>query len=198
MIFYLLSLILHGLFAFLLTAYLRSHQLRRLRRRSFPRRELLLCLFCAYLWVGAVTLLTPNALLSVTGVGVHETFSSYLGGLSDRLHSSFAINLVPFKTIRNYHRYSTGLGAWLNLWGNILLFFPFGAGLTLFWHRFASPLKVLLLGSCSSALIEGMQFFIGRSVDIDDLLLNALGALLGSLTIRILLRLFPTLGRYRR
>ena len=73
-----------------------------------------------------------------------------------------------------------------NTIGNLLLFIPLGILLPLVSDRFRSFTRVLLAAVCLSVTIEAIQFFsqfIGnaRSVDIDDVLLNTLGACLGFL-----------------
>lgn len=67
---------------------------------------------------------------------------------------------------------------------NILMFVPLGFLLPLTFLRFQSLRKTLLLLSVSSLTIEFLQYFIGRSADVDDLIMNSLGALGGWLIYR--------------
>lgn len=67
---------------------------------------------------------------------------------------------------------------------NILMFVPLGFLLPLTFPRFQSLRKTLLLLSVSSLAIEFLQYFIGRSADVDDLIMNSLGALGGWLIYR--------------
>lgn len=93
------------------------------------------------------------------------------------------INLVPFKTINNY------LNAWefvsakviiTNIFGNIAAFLPLGLlgpivlpRVGKFWHIFFISLAL-------SSSIEGIQGLLGVGVvDVDDLILNVLGAVIG-------------------
>lgn len=62
---------------------------------------------------------------------------------------------------------------------NILLFVPLGFLAPLLWHTYRSEKRILLLGFSLSFLIEVLQMFCMRTTDIDDLLTNTLGALLG-------------------
>ena len=62
--------------------------------------------------------------------------------------------------------------------GNIAIFTPVGFFTALLWRK-PHWWKSLLAGFCSSVTIEFIQFFIGRSTDIDDVILNATGALAG-------------------
>ena len=72
----------------------------------------------------------------------------------------------------------------MNTLGNIALFLPLGILLPLLSNRFRSLSRVLLVALCLSLSIETTQFvlrFVGnpRAVDIDDVILNTLGACLG-------------------
>jgi glycopeptide antibiotics resistance protein len=80
-----------------------------------------------------------------------------------------------------------------NTLGNIALFFPLGILLPLVSDRFRSMKRVVLLGFCLSLSIETIQFFsrfIGspRAVDIDDVLLNTLGACVGFVIYRYVIQ----------
>ncbi|WP_219835066.1 VanZ family protein [Paenibacillus sp. R14(2021)] len=89
-------------------------------------------------------------------------------------------NLTPFKEIdRTIHELSPYELAYLI--GNIALFVPFGVILgLLFASRKLSLLCAFLYSLGLSLVLEGSQavFAIG-SFDVDDLLLNALGGLMG-------------------
>ena len=75
-----------------------------------------------------------------------------------------------------------------NVVGNILLFMPFGVLFAALANRHRSALTLLCAAAVSSASIELIQFAernvpIGRTVDIDDVLWNTLGALAGYLIL---------------
>ena len=76
-----------------------------------------------------------------------------------------------------------------NTLGNVALFMPLGILLPLIDTRFRTFKRVLLFALAMSLVIETVQFvlrFVGnpRAVDIDDVLLNTLGACLGFLIYR--------------
>ncbi len=79
------------------------------------------------------------------------------------------MNLLPFST-------EIDLVAYLQ---NILLFIPFGFMLPLIWPRTKSWRCTALSGLAFSALIEASQLINHRSTDVDDLIMNTAGALLG-------------------
>ena len=97
--------------------------------------------------------------------------------------------LTPFQEIRRALR---SMSYWLlfMLLGNIIMFVPVGFFPALLWRR-ARWWKSLLAGFCSSCTIEFTQFFIGRSTDIDDVILNTAGALAGFLLFCLARALFP-------
>ena len=68
---------------------------------------------------------------------------------------------------------------------NILLFVPFGVLVPLIWSNKKGLGYTLLSGFSFSLLIELSQLFNNRQSDVDDLLLNTLGALIGYLLFRI-------------
>jgi glycopeptide antibiotics resistance protein len=69
--------------------------------------------------------------------------------------------------------------------GNILLFVPLSLLAPLLWRRDSWRFAVLLGGALSLG-IELIQLAIGRAFDIDDLLMNTLGALLGWMLHRLI------------
>lgn len=87
-------------------------------------------------------------------------------------------NLVPFTEI---FRYKVGSEMFMyNVIGNIILFIPFGY----FVSSYISASKVshiLVVSIISSLIVEIVQYQIGRSFDVDDILLNVCGAILGFL-----------------
>ena len=73
---------------------------------------------------------------------------------------------------------------------NIGIFAPVGFFPALLWRRWRWW-KSLLLGFFTSCAIEFAQFFIGRSTDIDDVILNTAGALAGYWLFWLVRALFP-------
>ena len=90
-------------------------------------------------------------------------------------------NFVPFKEILRYD-FGTGI-FYKNIFGNMLLFLPYG----IFIAKYVKTEKisvVLILSFITSLSIEVVQFLIGRVFDIDDILLNIVGCLIGFLLYR--------------
>ena len=106
------------------------------------------------------------------------------------------LNLRPFKTISLYWRLLidpvrpilTRLAVY-NLAGNILLFLPMGVLIPAIWEQFRKLSKILLLVALLVAAAELIQVLIlAGSCDIDDLILNLLGAAAGYPLHKILIK----------
>ncbi|MCD7715189.1 MAG: VanZ family protein [Lachnospiraceae bacterium] len=92
-------------------------------------------------------------------------------------------NIQPFREIIRYIRYRELLGiraVLMNLVGNVIGFMPFGALVPLMWRSARKAWRTTLLSFEISALVEFSQliFKVG-CFDVDDMILNALGGLLG-------------------
>ena len=89
------------------------------------------------------------------------------------------INLVPFTYLFDYEKLHEAL---LNLVGNVLMFVPVGIVLPSVYRRLNTHGRAVAAGVGFSLAIELMQLpFVDRVSDIDDLLLNSAGYLLGYL-----------------
>lgn len=89
-------------------------------------------------------------------------------------------NFTPFKTIKMYIDYSYKLNSAENLLGNVFVFLPFGFLFPMVSED-GKHLFVMLLNVFVFVLgIEVFQLFSAfGAFDVDDILLNCLGALLG-------------------
>lgn len=89
---------------------------------------------------------------------------------------SFSNNFIPFREMFRYDFNSKLF--YRNVIGNIIIFVPFGY----FASYFCKSSKVypsFIITLITSLTIEIIQMGIGRSFDIDDIILNILGGLLG-------------------
>lgn len=99
------------------------------------------------------------------------------------MQNTYHYNLVPFKEIMRFYIYRelVGIQAFvLNLFGNVLAFIPFGMMLPIISWRYRRFTKVVSLTFLLSLSIECIQLLtrVG-SFDVDDLLLNTLGGVIG-------------------
>jgi len=154
---------------------------RRNEQTSIAREFLLASLFLYLVFLAAVTI-------------VPLPISRF------RNHSSEDINLVPIvRSLKCFlqkqtERPESAMFCIENVIGNIALFLPLGAILPLTSDRFDSIQRVVVVGFILSLGIEAMQLlwrYFGsfRSVDIDDVLLNTVGACVGYICIAVYRRL---------
>ena len=98
------------------------------------------------------------------------------------LDNNFYINYVPLiETIRMFNNNFMGIGnALYNVIGNILLFIPFGFLIPLLFNKKNKFFIITLYGFLTSVLIEIIQLFTSfNTTDIDDIIFNTLGAVIG-------------------
>ena len=113
------------------------------------------------------------ALLSVTGAGTVYDIARY--GFNPRM-----INVLPFSD-RDLDVVGYAL--------NVVLFLPLGFLLPCLWKEFGGFRAAALSGAVFSLVIELSQLVNNRITDIDDLLLNTLGAILGFFAFRLAARI---------
>ena len=105
-------------------------------------------------------------------------------------------NFVPFKTIIYYLFLANEINTNIrveNLAGNIIGFIPFGVILPLLSRKFMSLKKVMLATFCLSFMFECMQLiFRFGSFDVDDLILNTLGGIVGYLFVKVVVNSVET------
>ncbi len=118
----------------------------------------------------------PRILIGVTDCG-EWYFDAYLPPRT-------APNFIPFRTIWLFWERRADSSAWasislLNLAGNVLLFVPVGVLLPLAYPK-CDCFRTLFLWSLGGIVcIETLQYFFGRVADVDDVILNVAGILLG-------------------
>ena len=87
-------------------------------------------------------------------------------------------NLMPFREILRYDFGTDGFNR--QVIGNILLFIPFGYFVSCYC-KVKNLGLITIVSAISSLVIESVQHFIGRSFDVDDIILNVVGSILGFL-----------------
>ena len=110
-------------------------------------------------------------------------------GRGSHLQEEYAYNLVPFKEIRRFIVYwhVVGIRSFLrNIVGNVVGFMPFGFFLPVISRRSRHWYNTVLLSFLFSLCIETVQLIwkVG-SFDVDDMILNTLGGLLGFVFYKI-------------
>ena len=92
-------------------------------------------------------------------------------------------NFIPFKEM---FRYSFGSNLFIkNVLGNIIMFVPYGFFVS-YYLDLKKPLSAFLLVLLVSTSIETTQLLIGRVFDIDDIILNIVGGMIGFVIYKLL------------
>jgi len=91
------------------------------------------------------------------------------------------VNFIPFKTILYYLGGNQSFSVAVeNILGNILAFSPLGFLLPILFNKYKKLKNIFFISLSISLSIEIIQLFFNMgSCDIDDLILNVLGAILG-------------------
>jgi glycopeptide antibiotics resistance protein len=101
--------------------------------------------------------------------------------------SKHEINLNPFAIFYSLLDQSF-FSIVVNDLGNIILFIPFGFALPLKWPHLTKS-KVVITGCLFSVIIELTQLFIPhRCTDVDDVILNTTGTLIGFVLLTRILK----------
>ena len=101
--------------------------------------------------------------------------------LLHRIHTKDKINLHPFLMFKQFQLVST------QVIGNLVMLLPLGIYIPLLFPRFAGFFKVFIICLSVSVSIELMQLITNaRSTDIDDVILNTSGAVVGYIIYKVL------------
>lgn len=118
-------------------------------------------------------------------------YASFLGREE---HQEYRYNLTLFQEIGRYYYLGMRTGSWYlffwNVIGNICVFIPFGMFLPKLFVKCKNVLLTMLFSFELSFCVEIIQLVtrVG-SFDVDDLLLNTIGGLVGFLLITIYIRI---------
>ncbi|MGN0426874.1 MAG: VanZ family protein [Agathobacter sp.] len=173
---------------FVLCLIIRIVFLNKKKAKILIKNEFILCVFTAYCFGLASQTIMPHwncGIDSTTGKPFLDVFWT---------NNLASVNLIPLKSIIEQLCDNNSVVAqediasvsMLNLMANLLLFLPLGFFVPLLWGKFNNVKKIVYLGIGVSALVEFIQMFVGRSTDIDDVILNTIGVLIGFLIFRLL------------
>jgi glycopeptide antibiotics resistance protein len=121
-------------------------------------------------------------LITISFWGIGTSFSRMNAGYSDVSH-----NIVPFKSIINYllnfEHYN--FNTWFyNTFGNLLLFLPLGILISLVFVNVKHLNQVMYISLFVSFSVEIIQYATILGVfDVDDIILNTLGSIIGFLIL---------------
>lgn len=99
-------------------------------------------------------------------------------------------NLELFKEIRRFIKYREQIGPEgfiVNIFGNVIAFMPYGFLLPLLNRVYRKFYIIVILSILFSLLVEASQLLLKVGVfDVDDILMNSLGGILGYLLFHII------------
>ena len=79
---------------------------------------------------------------------------------------------------------------------NIILFIPLGIMLPFLWKKYNTLRETLFFGFSMSLAIELLQILTYRATDINDLIANTIGAVLGYFVFRIISCIIPSVTKF--
>lgn len=117
-----------------------------------------------------------------------NTLGFYNGGLG-------TYNIIPFKSTIDMYNEAVNIGYYgyfvRNLIGNVLIFMPIGLIVPVLWEKMNFRKVVLIYGVLLSLIIEALQLPQGRGTDVDDIMLNTLGVMLGYFLFLVARKIMP-------
>lgn len=115
-------------------------------------------------------------------------FSEAYGRIADA-QREYRYNLVPFVEIKRFWIYREQLGSFAlftNIFGNVLGFIPYGFILPVICRGLRNGFLIILSGFSLSLCVETIQLVTKVGCfDVDDMILNTLGAAVGYLAFWI-------------
>lgn len=123
---------------------------------------------------------------------IYFTFLIYMMffGFNRSINEYTSYNFIPFKTvylyINNFDKFN--FTTWIiNLLGNIIVFIPFGILLPLLNKHLGKISRFLMTFVSGILILEILQISLEvGSFDIDDIILNSIGGLIGLAIYRII------------
>lgn len=140
----------------------------RKKQKTTLKKELLHVVFVGYIGAVFTLLITFHTSLSF-GEGIFELESVYSG--------EGRLNLIPFKTIAEQLNSDREMD-YVNLLGNFLMMLPMPIFIKLHKPQYKNY-TCLLIVLAVVITSETIQYFTGRSFDMDDIILNMVGASIG-------------------
>ena len=133
------------------------------------------------LWVGRVLFF-----VYIAGLCYFLFFAENYGRVLGQ--ENYRYNLVPFREIERFWTYRDELGihSFYNLAGNILGFVPAGFFIPILWENKRGFFFTVCVTFDMSLLVEILQIVLRvGSFDVDDLILNTLGGIIGYLLLTL-------------
>lgn len=128
----------------------------------------------------------------------------YLMFLSERYGragglGTYRYNLIPFQEIKRYFLYRERLSFeafFINIYGNVLAFMPFGFLVPVISRKDRTFWSIFLLSMALTLTLETAQLVLQVGCfDVDDMILNTAGGVLGYWIYKLTHKLLQKIGR---
>lgn len=180
---YIVNMIPYMVIAVPIYLIIRFLMLRKSNRKFNLYHEIALLIFVIFIVGLASQTVIPKIELGING------------NINILKNGKHGINLLPLKVLfETYREVFINLNInyfIINFLGNIIMFMPIGFFIPLLWE--IPDKKIIIVGFLFSLFIEVCQLFLNRGTDVDDLILNTLGTILGLLVYKFLYKKFKNL-----
>lgn len=180
---YIINMIPYMIIAVPIYLIIRFLMLRKSSRKFNLYHEIALLIFVIFVVGLASQTVIPKIELGING------------NINILKNGKHGINLLPLKVLfETYREVFINLNInyfIINFLGNIIMFMPIGFFIPLLWE--IPDKKIIIVGFLFSLFIEVCQLFLNRGTDVDDLILNTLGTILGLLVYKFLYKKFKNL-----
>lgn len=180
---YIINMIPYMIIAVPIYLIIRFLMLRKSSRKFNLYHEIALLIFVIFIVGLASQTVIPKIELGING------------NINILKNGTHGINLLPLKVLfETYREVFVNLNInyfIINFLGNIIMFMPIGFFIPLLWE--IPDKKIIIVGFLFSLFIEVCQLFLNRGTDVDDLILNTLGTILGLLVYKFLYKKFKNL-----
>lgn len=180
---YIINMIPYMIIAVPIYLIIRFLMLRKSSRKFNLYHEIALLIFVIFIVGLASQTVIPKIELGING------------NINILKNGKYGINLPPLKVLfETYREVFINLNInyfIINFLGNIIMFMPIGFFIPLLWE--IPDKKIIIVGFLFSLFIEVCQLFLNRGTDVDDLILNTLGTILGLLVYKFLYKKFKNL-----
>ena len=180
---YIVNMIPYMIIAVPIYLIVRFLMLRKSSRKFNLYHEIALLIFVIFIVGLASQTVIPKIELGING------------NINILKNGTHGINLLPLKVLfETYREVFINLNInyfIINFLGNIIMFMSIGFFIPLLWE--IPDKKIIIVGFLFSLFIEVCQLFLNRGTDVDDLILNTLGTILGLLVYKFLYKKFKNL-----
>ena len=169
--------------------YIFGNDFKEIRKKSRLNEIVRLLLLCWIIGTVCMTLTPTNFWYHFWRMLTFQSFSFP----TVEFHSWRYVSIwwTHFITYSGHYLSGSSLyGQIINVIENIIFFVPLGFGLPIVWKK-TNFLKTILIAFIFTFVVEFIQAFIGRDGNVDDMICNTLGGIVGYLIYLVIKAIFP-------